>query len=265
MIQSLNSPLHVKFPELVSVELQRAPLPKVSGSLQSLENDRDHRCLLEVGHQDRRHALNVLIMRRKNSPRLAREVGPAANAENVLALAEREVGPAYDNKGIGSYAREVGPAANSVEVLGSAKREVGPAATPGDERPGSDDSIQHGCHPKTKPGKYGVISLFDGVSSVVRVLTKKLGCPPTAILLAENDESIRRLVCTEFGYRTDEKWGYTASGSACLYISDVHKLAENDCLLLRPTCSSVSWSQMVYYWGGPHVRTSPMLDTYMVY
>ena len=65
------------------------------------------------------------------------------------------------------------------------------------------------------------------------MLTKKLGCPPTAILLAENDESIRRLVCTEFGYRTDEKWGYTMSGSACLYISDVHKLAENDCLLLR--------------------------------
>ena len=27
--------------------------------------------------------------------------------------------------------------------------------------------------------------------------------------------------------------GDTASGSACLYISDVHKLAQNDCLLLR--------------------------------
>ena len=48
-------------------------------------------------------------------------------------------------------------------------------------------------------------------------------------------ESIRRLVCAEFGYRTDEKWGYTATGSACLYISDVHKLAENDCLLLWGT------------------------------
>ena len=86
---------------------------------------------------------------------------------------------------------------------------------------------------KTKLGKYGVISLFDGVSSVVRSLTKKLGCPPTAILFAENDEAVRRFICAEFGYRTDEKWGYTASGSACLYITDVHKLAENDCLLLR--------------------------------
>ena len=27
--------------------------------------------------------------------------------------------------------------------------------------------------------------------------------------------------------------GYTTSGSACLYITDVHKLADNDCLLLR--------------------------------
>ena len=88
-------------------------------------------------------------------------------------------------------------------------------------------------------------------------LPKKLGCPPTAILLAENDESIRRLVCTEFGYRTDEKWGYTTSGSACLYISDVHKLAENDCLWLRQLVAQFPWSQMVYYWGvpmpGPHL------------
>ena len=131
---------------------------------------------------------------KKESTPAAREVGPAASTENAVALAEREVGPA---------AREVGPAANSVEALGSAKREVGPAALPGDACPGSDGSIQQGCHLKTKPGKYGIISLFDGVSSVVRVLTKKLGCPPTAILLAENDESIRRWVCTEFGYRTE--------------------------------------------------------------
>ena len=170
---------------------------------------------------------------KKESTLTAREVGPAANTENAVAIAEREVGPAGDNKGIGSSAREVGPAANSGEAVGSAKQVVGRLASPGDACPGSDGTIQQGCQQNTKPGKYGVISLFDGVSSVVRVLTKKLGCPPTAILLAENDESIRRLVCTEFGYRTEEKWGYTMSGSACLYISDVHKLAENDWLLLR--------------------------------
>ena len=186
---------------------------------------------------------------KKESTLAAREVGPAANTEN--AIAEREVGPAGDNKGIGSSAREVGPAANFVEAFGSAKQVAGPIAFPGDACPGSDGTIQQGCQLKTKPGKYGIISLFDGVSSVVRVLTKKLGCPPTAILLAENDESIRRLVCTEFGYRTDEKWGYTTSGSACLYISDVHKLAENDCLLLRQLAAQFPGLKWFIIGGSP--------------
>ena len=44
-----------------------------------------------------------------------------------------------------------------------------------------------GCQLRLEPGECGVISLFDGVSSVVRVLTKKLGCSPTAICLAELD------------------------------------------------------------------------------
>ena len=163
-----------------------------------------------------------------------REVGPAADTEKDLAPAEREVGPAADTENdLGSAEREVGPAADTENDLGPAEREVGPDAVPYCASSCRDDVARHGNTLKTKPGKYGIISLFDGVSSVVRSLTKKLGCPPTAILLAENDEAVRRLVCAEFGYRTDEKWGYTASGSACLYITDVHKLADNDCLLLR--------------------------------
>ena len=34
-------------------------------------------------------------------------------------------------------------------------------------------------------GGYGVISLFDGVSSVVPILTRKLGYAPTVAILAE--------------------------------------------------------------------------------
>ena len=82
-------------------------------------------------------------------------------------------------------------------------------------------------------GNYGVVSLFDGASTVVDIVTQKIGHPPKAILLAENDETIRQLVCAEYGYRADQKWGYTAKGSACLYIKDVNVLAEKDCLLLR--------------------------------
>ena len=52
-------------------------------------------------------------------------------------------------------------------------------------------------------GRYGIISLFDGVSSVVPILRKKLGYPPVAVILAECDLSLRHLVCTEFTYRSD--------------------------------------------------------------
>ena len=70
-------------------------------------------------------------------------------------------------------------------------------------------------------GRYGIISLFDGVSSVVPILRKKLGYQPVAVIL---DLSLRQLVCTEFSYRSDERWGYTAEGSAVLCVKDVHSI-----------------------------------------
>ena len=82
-------------------------------------------------------------------------------------------------------------------------------------------------------GQYGIISLFDGVSSVVRILKQKLQQPPTAIILAELDEKIRGLVCAEFGYRSDEQWGYTSDGSTCCYIRDVNTILKDNCFLLR--------------------------------
>ena len=75
-------------------------------------------------------------------------------------------------------------------------------------------------------GQYGIISLFDGVSSVV-----------AAIILAEIDEKLRSLVCAEFGYRSDEQWGYTVDGAACCYIRDVNSIIKNDCYLLRQVVS----------------------------
>ena len=82
-------------------------------------------------------------------------------------------------------------------------------------------------------GQYGIISLFDGVSSVVRILKQKLQQPPAAIILAELDEKIRGLVCAEFGYRSDEQWGYTCDGAACCYIRDVNTILKDNCYLLR--------------------------------
>ena len=70
-------------------------------------------------------------------------------------------------------------------------------------------------------GQYGIISLFDGVSSVVRILKQKLQQPPTAIILAE----------------LDEQWGYTSDGSTCCYIRDVNTILKDNCFLLRQVVS----------------------------
>ena len=74
---------------------------------------------------------------------------------------------------------------------------------------------------------YGVISLFDGVSSVVPALCSKLGYPPKVVVLAETDDKLRGLVCAEFGYRNDEKWGRNFKGTACIYLRDVKSVIAN--------------------------------------
>ena len=76
-------------------------------------------------------------------------------------------------------------------------------------------------------GGYGVISLFDGVSSVVPTLTRKFGYAPAVAILVENDIDVRAVVCAEFGYRADEQWSFTPQGTASLYVKDVHSLTWN--------------------------------------
>ena len=85
---------------------------------------------------------------------------------------------------------------------------------------------------ETVKGRYGVISLFDGVSTVLPILSKKFGYPPVAAIIAECDLSLRELVCTEYGHRSDEKWGYTVEGTAVLYLKDVHEVIIRKCQIL---------------------------------
>ena len=84
-------------------------------------------------------------------------------------------------------------------------------------------------------GGYGVISLFDGVSSVVPTLTRKFGYAPAVAIQAENDIDVRAVVCAEFGYRADEQWSFTPQGTAALYVKDVHSLIAKNCQVLRST------------------------------
>ena len=67
------------------------------------------------------------------------------------------------------------------------------------EQPRGEEKFEtgEGLQPR---GRYGIISLFDGVSSVVPLLKKKIGYAPVVVVLAENDNRIRSLVCNEFGF-----------------------------------------------------------------
>ena len=100
-------------------------------------------------------------------------------------------------------------------------------------------------------GRYGVISLFDGVSTVMPILKKKFGYPPVAAILAECDLSLRELVCTEFGYRSDEKWGYTHDGSAVLYLKDVHGVINNNCRVLKELVQMFPDCKWIIVGGSP--------------
>ena len=98
---------------------------------------------------------------------------------------------------------------------------------------------------------YGVISLFDGVSSVVPILTRKFGYAPSVAILTENDTAVRTVVCAEFGYRADEEWGFTPQGTAALYLKDVHSVIANNCQVLRSTIEAYPDLRWIIVGGSP--------------
>ena len=100
-------------------------------------------------------------------------------------------------------------------------------------------------------GGYGVISLFDGVSSVVPTLTRKFGYAPAVAILAENDIDVRAVVCAEFGYRADEQWSFTPQGTAALYVKDVHSLIAKNCQILRSTIEAYPGLKWIIAGGSP--------------
>ena len=71
--------------------------------------------------------------------------------------------------------------------------------------------------PPLPSGNFGVISLFDGVSSVVPALCRKLGRNPAVVVLAELDPALRELVSFEFGYCRQETWRASFAGCPSIY------------------------------------------------
>ena len=107
------------------------------------------------------------------------------------------------------------------------------------------------CKQAQTNGAYGVISLFDGVSSVVPALIKKFGYAPAVAILAENDIDVRAVVCAEFGYRADEQWSFTSQRTAALYVKDVHSLIANNCQVLRGTIEAHPELKWIIVGGSP--------------
>ena len=108
------------------------------------------------------------------------------------------------------------------------------------------------CEPPSFPkGNYGVISLFDGVSSVVPALCRKLKRNPSVIVLAEIDPALRELVSFEFGYCRQETWQVAFSGCPSIYVKDVRRLLENGCLVLRQAHSIAPTAKWFMIGGSP--------------
>ena len=83
----------------------------------------------------------------------------------------------------------------------------------------------------------GVISLFDGVSSVLPIVTDILGRQPTIFVGAENDQTLRHLVAEKHGFRLDGKWKKHPSGMCSIYLDDVKKLFAKNCQLFSEIIS----------------------------
>ena len=148
------------------------------------------------------------------------------------------------------------------EVVGSEVEEISHPSTPGtarcralpvDLKNDNNQERQGTATSAAEPvkGRYGVISLFDGVSTVMPILRKRFGYPPVAAILAECDLSLRELVCAEYGYRSDEKWGYTAEGSAVLYLKDVHDVINRKCQLLKELVQMFPDCKWIIVGGSP--------------
>ena len=80
-------------------------------------------------------------------------------------------------------------------------------------------------------GNFGIISLFDGVSSVVPALCRKLQQAPAVAVLAEMDPALRELVSFEFGYCPQERWKRSFAGFPAIYVKDVRRIFEKGCLI----------------------------------
>ena len=82
------------------------------------------------------------------------------------------------------------------------------------------------------PKPYGIISLFDGCSSVHDIITEPVGRPPTVFIAAENDLDIRKYIAAKNQWNLHGTW-FQQGSSHYIYLRDVDDLLRHSGALLR--------------------------------
>lgn len=80
---------------------------------------------------------------------------------------------------------------------------------------------------------YAIISLFDGVGSALTAISQAIGRPPAVLIAAECDPVLTQIVGEQFRLRTDGKWSRPDKTTAAIYVDDIRKLLQDQCLILR--------------------------------
>ena len=89
-----------------------------------------------------------------------------------------------------------------------------------------------------------LISLFDGIGSVLPTFIQRFRANPAVYIAAEQDEELRQLISSQTGLRLDGQWTQLASGTIGIYLSDVVKLVDSQCHILREAaalCPNCKW------------------------
>ena len=87
--------------------------------------------------------------------------------------------------------------------------------------------------PDLPVAQVGLVSLFDGIGSVLPTFVSRLQAYPKVFIAAECEEELRQLVSAHTGLQRNGKWTKLEGGTYGIYVDDVKKLLFNDCFILK--------------------------------
>ena len=97
----------------------------------------------------------------------------------------------------------------------------------------------------------GLVSLFDGIGSVLPTFISRLQAYPKVFIAAECEEELRQLVSAHTGLQRNGKWTKLEGGTYGIYVDDVRKLLFNDCFILKEAAVLGKGCKWVIVSGSP--------------